>query len=278
MPFGKRQSGPHRPSDLSGTPGPAGLTASPVADQRLGRAPVRERSYAPATATAQTALSGVPHAAPNAALAHAAAAAPRGKRAASGKMALLAPERALEVADDLAHFFGRNADIYLHTYTKMVERQRLVVIGWHWPLFFIFTIWMFYRRLWIPGALLAALPFLLTPLGTGAVPALLGVVLSLSVIMKALYVNEGLKRIVEADAMGLTGPQRMTWLMRRGGVSMAAAMLVIILYVVIGAVMATTAVTAFLAQQQAAQGGMDAGVSSAPVQRAPRPAEDSVPR
>jgi hypothetical protein len=247
---------------------------------------MRARTYAPAPAApsasaAASAAAAMQDAAPAIAaagtIARPATQTARGpKRAATGKMALLAPERALEVADDLAHFFGRNADVYLATYTKMVEDRNLIVIGWHWPLFLTYTIWVFYRRLWIAGVVLAVLPFALQFLGSGAIPAGFGLVLSLSVIAKSLYVNEGLKQILAADEMNLTGPQRMTWLMRKGGVSTAAAILAIVFYVVLGTIAATTAVTELLAQR--AEGEADAAAPDSSGGFIPRSAEESVPR
>ena len=39
------------------------------------------------------------------------------------------------------------------------ERNGRAAIGWHWPAFFFPAVWAFYRRMWVAGGVMAALPF-----------------------------------------------------------------------------------------------------------------------
>ena len=52
------------------------------------------------------------------------------------------------------------------------EREGRAAIRWHWPAFLFPAVWAFYRRLWVTGAIVAALPFGLLALVARIDPAL----------------------------------------------------------------------------------------------------------
>ena len=52
------------------------------------------------------------------------------------------------------------------------ERDGRAAIRWHWPAFLFPAVWAFYRRLWVTGAIAAALPFGLAALYAWIDPAL----------------------------------------------------------------------------------------------------------
>ena len=52
------------------------------------------------------------------------------------------------------------------------ERDGRAAIRWHWPAFLFPAVWAFYRRLWVTGGIMAALPFGLAALYARMDPAL----------------------------------------------------------------------------------------------------------
>ena len=218
MAFGKRQSGAGSTA--------AGPSRPPVPARKYARTPSPATVAAPAAPGPDGGVTPV-------------LSTRRGRASGSEtqrRKALLHAENAASVAEDLAHFFGPNDIVYLKTYYRMVERQRLFVIGWHWPLFFSYFAWVFYRRLWALGVTLIAIPVVLEPLGFGTNAAAGGATIGLCIAMKSLYVNEGLKQILKADDLEFDGAQRMAYLMQKGGVSLLAGTVAGILYLIIVAV------------------------------------------
>lgn len=154
-------------------------------------------------------------------------------------LALLDADNQEHIRQDLTDFFGPNAEIYLATYDKMrlaSGTHRLAPMTWSWPGFLVSYAWFFYRKMYIYGAM-----FLLVPLVLGMLFPTASVALYVcSAIMgKTLYVQIGLGRILKADALGLAGEERKSYLQRAGGVSVlagaigglifAAALIVVIL-------------------------------------------------
>jgi hypothetical protein len=53
---------------------------------------------------------------------------------------------------------GARAEVWVPRFLRY-ERNGRAAIGWHWPAFFFPAVWAFYRRMWVAGGVIAALPF-----------------------------------------------------------------------------------------------------------------------
>lgn len=135
------------------------------------------------------------------------------------------------VRADLAAFFGPHADAYLGVYDKMQRRAKAWVASWSWPGFFAPIVWLFYRKLYLYGALCLALPIVLALVFDPSAGAGVAIVIALSA--KAWYVSAGLRRIAEADRLELEDAERREFLRRVGGVSPSAGWIVGILHIAI---------------------------------------------
>jgi hypothetical protein len=86
---------------------------------------------------------------------------------------------------------------------------------------------VFYRKMYIWGALLIFLPPLLGYIfglkGSGGLAVI-------SIMANGQYVLSGLSRLQKADTLGLTGEERKSYLRRAGGVSIIAGTLSSILF------------------------------------------------
>ena len=152
---------------------------------------------------------------------------------------------------DLAAFFGPHADSYLRVYDKMRLRSKAWVASWSWPSFFAPVPWLFYRKLYLYGALCFAIPAAIAWLFDATMAG--GATIVIAVSAKAWYVAAGLRRIAEADRLELEGEERRTYLRHMGGVSPAAGWLVGILHIVL----AMFIVSQMLASGFAGSGGYD---------------------
>ncbi|MGE5538747.1 MAG: hypothetical protein ACM30I_09010 [Gemmatimonas sp.] len=142
------------------------------------------------------------------------------RAAQSARYALMKEADPQALRADLATYFGPRAASYLAAYEKVrkqvVEKRRWVQL-WSWPAFLLGFVWMFYRKIYIWGALLFLLPIVAAVVfGTSGMAGLAGV---LGVLGKRMYVEAGLSRISKANALGLTGQERTDYLSRAGGVS-----------------------------------------------------------
>lgn len=139
--------------------------------------------------------------------------------AANPSLALFDSPDQEQVIADLTTFFGPKAERFLALYEKMRQKpakKRLSVSSWNWGVFLLSFVWFFYRKQYLFGAVV-----LLTPIVLGL---LLGNIGSASAVVFAIYANtwyvqNGLKRIVKADSLGLTGSERADYLRRAGGTS-----------------------------------------------------------
>ena len=152
------------------------------------------------------------------------------------------------VRADLATFFGPHADSYLHVYDKMRQHSKNWVASWSWPSFFAPVPWLFYRKLYLYGALCFAIPVAIGLLFDVTMAS--GAAIVIAVSAKAWYVAAGLRRIAEADRLELQGEERRDYLRHMGGVSPAAGWLVGILHI---------ALAMFLVSQIFATGIADSG-------------------
>jgi Protein of unknown function (DUF2628) len=139
------------------------------------------------------------------------------------------PSEQGRVRADLAAFVGPHADSYLSVYDKMQQQSKAWVASWSWPGFFAPVVWLFYRKLYLYGALCFFIPVavaLLFDMTAGA-----GVAIVIAVSAKAWYVSTGLRRIAEADQLELKGEERRDFLRQVGGVSPTAGWIVGLLHV-----------------------------------------------
>jgi hypothetical protein len=139
------------------------------------------------------------------------------------------------VRADLALFFGPHADAYLRVYDKMRERSRNWVMSWSWPGFFTPIVWLFYRKLYLYGALCTVIPLAIALAFDLSAGSGIAVVIALSA--RAWYVSAGLQHIGKADQLGLLGAERSDYLRRVGGVSPAAGVLVGLVHAALAALL-----------------------------------------
>jgi hypothetical protein len=134
------------------------------------------------------------------------------------------------VRQDLATFFGPNAEVYLDAYERMRDaapRQRTTVRTWSWPVFLTAFSWFFYRKMYVYGAMTIFMPMFFGYL-FGSVGGSMWIVFAMW--GKTWYVNHALGRIAKADQLGLTGADRADYLQRAGGVSWPAGILAGVVY------------------------------------------------
>ena len=134
---------------------------------------------------------------------------------------------------------GPQADYYAPRFLRY-EKSGRGAPGWHWPSFWLPSVWAFYRKLWLAGILFALLPVagafaflaLATRIDHASVPWLLGaavLIWLLPGIIPALIANSLLyrrvRRIVQrAEASTGSAAQVASLLARRNPVSLVAAL------------------------------------------------------
>jgi len=210
QPFGKRKTAPpvSGSSKFLAKPAPA---ARPVL---VTASSSPERNASPAAINQQTASP---------------SAVGRKERAQSASRAFLfgslLPELQEDKYEDLAKFFGPNADKFLNIYQNMLAKRRIKI---NWAAFFLEFVWFFYRKMYLVGALFVVLPIVvgyLIPIGgiaTSVVAGNLG---------NTLYIRDAIRRIKRADELQLTGEERIKYLKRTGGVSITAGAIAALFYV-----------------------------------------------
>jgi hypothetical protein len=138
------------------------------------------------------------------------------------------------IYDDLAAFFGPNAEKFIEVYEKMrvsTGSRRAMPRIWSWPVFFGYFIWFFYRKMYGYGAMLIFLPVIMGYLvGYGGSSAM-GIVFAMWA--KGTYVNGALRRVYKADQLGLSGDERHGYLQRAGGISLIAGIFAGLIYAVL---------------------------------------------
>lgn len=141
---------------------------------------------------------------------------------------LLWDENHQRVTADLRVFFGPRPDPYINVFEDMRLKQSLSVIRLSWPALLFSFVWFFYRKMYVVGAIAILVPIVVALLFPGV--ALTGAYIGLSMAARPTYVQSALKRISKADALGLAGSERVEYLRRAGGVSLAAGILAGVLY------------------------------------------------
>jgi len=133
------------------------------------------------------------------------------------------------LTEDLNHYFGPHAQVFLATYAKIRGRRgfsRMMPVTWSWQLLFTSYAWLYYRKLWLTATLTACVMTLSNVLPTMADNALsLALTLLMCVYGKPWYVRTALKQIAKADLLGLSGDARRRHLSQAGGISPLAAAL-----------------------------------------------------
>ena len=129
------------------------------------------------------------------------------------------------VRADLAAFVGPHAEAYLRVYDKMRESSKNWVMSWSWPGLFASNVWLFYRKLYVLGALCLVIPLAIALVFDLDAASDIAVAVVIAVSAKAWYVSAGLRRIADADQLELLGAERSDFLRRTGGVSASAGWL-----------------------------------------------------
>lgn len=146
---------------------------------------------------------------------------------------------------DLRDVIGPNAETYLRKYNQIspamvhrlqsgTGRQRRQarreiskkLRGWNWAAFLVPSCWFFYRKMYLMGAMVIALPVLggvIFPTSTAA--PTLGLMIVLGMQAYDLYHKSILAKVAKADEQSLIGVARREYLQQAGGVSVAGAML-----------------------------------------------------
>ena len=130
---------------------------------------------------------------------------------------------------DLATFFGPDSAAYLSFYEKRRTHGGAWVWSWSWAFIPYPYAWHFYRKMYVLGVctiLVLAVLVVWNPVLAGLSVA------GLAVTAKPAYINTALRRIGEADALGLTGAGRDRYLRSAGGTSALAATLSVLVVVV----------------------------------------------
>jgi Tfp pilus assembly major pilin PilA len=131
--------------------------------------------------------------------------------------------------------------------------------GWHWPAFFLTTFWFIYRKMWLPGILNFAWPFIAFIMGgilMGVLGVTAGVVICLLLlvapsILLPTYANAIYRRhihqLVERLPASVAGvpEKRVARLVREGGTSLGAVFGVVAVGVFMLGILAAIAIPAY---------------------------------
>jgi hypothetical protein len=134
----------------------------------------------------------------------------------------------------MEHFIGQHAEPYLRHYEKLCRQhatastdapERLPFgISWLWPAFILTIPWMFYRKMYMGGIILVALPVFLDHLLPGSLflgsGAMVAVVAGLS--GKSWYLEHAERRMAKAERLYSSAPAQAAYLARARGVSWSA--------------------------------------------------------
>jgi hypothetical protein len=156
---------------------------------------------------------------------------------------------ASSLARDLRDFAGPNAETLLRKMRGWLgladdpenaakqSRHRGGLASIVWPALVLSFIWFFWRRMYIEGMLFIVLPFAIAALLVGAGGTILPVVPLINGVLAAalggfFYLYRARRRIAAADAQGLAGDDRRTFLAAGGGTSWAGLAIGIAVYAV----------------------------------------------
>lgn len=121
---------------------------------------------------------------------------------------------------DVAAFIGPNAARFQPLWAKLREQAMQkgagFATGWCWPAFLTGFAWYLYRRMWVAGAILLAVPLaiaFLLPVSGGSI----GIAMALALLSRTAYIQHAVSRIAKIRASG--GGERE--IAAAGGVSVA---------------------------------------------------------
>jgi hypothetical protein len=129
----------------------------------------------------------------------------------------------------MERFIAQHADPYLRHYEKLCRRRAAAerlpfAVSWHWPAFILTIPWMFYRKMYMGGIILVALPIFLDHLLPGSLflgsGALVAVVAGLS--GKSWYLEHAERRMAKAKRLYSSETAQAAYLARARGVSWSA--------------------------------------------------------
>ncbi len=158
------------------------------------------------------------------------------------------------LAHDLRAFAGDNADTLVAKMRGWLppgddpenaarqRRHRGGIASIVWPALLLGFVWMLFRKMYIEGAVFAALPVLIVVLLPGVTGLMVLPFILAAALGGWLYCKHARRAIARADAQALDGEARSAFLAQAGGTSTGGAILGAIVYVVIagGAVYAVT--------------------------------------
>lgn len=107
--------------------------------------------------------------------------------------------------DEVSAFIGPNAERFRGAWDKVrpkaLKSGSAVAFAMCWPALLFGFAWFLYRRMWLAGALLLALPFVLglfLDVGTGAA----GATVAIAAMAKSLYLQHAVTKIAAVRAAG----------------------------------------------------------------------------
>lgn len=130
--------------------------------------------------------------------------------------------------DDLRAFSLKHGDALVALLNKMKEKGKPSQISWSWLGFLLPLAWFAYRRMWLwMLGVVAAIVLLITVeelfgFGTGN-GASIGLCVAVGMLGKQWVIERASKAAAEADAQGLVGEARTSFLSQQGGVSVVGA-------------------------------------------------------
>lgn len=144
----------------------------------------------------------------------------------------------------MEHFIAQHAEPYLRHYEKLCRQRATEMasaparlpfgVSWLWPAFILTIPWMFYRKMYIGGIILVALPVFLDHLLPGSLflgsGAMVAIVAGLS--GKSWYLEHAERRMAKAKRLYASEPAQAAYLERARGVSWPAGVFGLLIQIV----------------------------------------------
>lgn len=135
----------------------------------------------------------------------------------------------------LALFAGRNPSLYRRHYERLLRRrlgggqarieERLPFLpSWSWAAFFFTVPWLFYRKMYLGGIILVALPVFLDHILPGSLFLGSGLLIAITAGLcgKSWYVEHSVRRIAKAQRIYRDRQMREAFIVRARDVSLPA--------------------------------------------------------
>ena len=156
----------------------------------------------------------------------------------------------LPSSDLVGKFADRNAETYRRHYEGQLARhacrkragraERLPFLpSWSWPAFLATLPWLFYRKMYLGGIILVALPVFLDHLLPNSLFLGSGLLIATTagICGKSWYVEHAVRRIAKASREYPDRPMRHAYLARASGVSLSAGIFGALIQIVTGVVL-----------------------------------------